>query len=194
MERRVAGVTALDNMLRLLAHSDDKTHSVSNFQIAYALNHAGELWLRYHVDAEPAYIVIEEAKSVAERADKLWESTCFECFVKRPTDRGYIELNFSTARRWAAYSFQEYRGGMQNQSLSATPDIYQDFSDSHFALEARLQLPERFIGQEIDMAITAIIAEKDGAKSHWSLAHPPGKPDFHHEACFALKLAPPLRP
>ena len=31
----------------------------------------------------------------------------------------------------------------------------------------------------------------DGGISYWALAHPPGKPDFHHPDSFALTLPPP---
>lgn len=40
-------------------------------------------------------------------------------------------------------------------------------------------------------AISAVIEETDGTKSYWALAHPPGRPDFHHSDCFALELAAP---
>jgi len=30
--------------------------------------------------------------------------------------------------------------------------------------------------------------ETNGRLSYWALAHPPGKPDFHHPDCFALEL------
>jgi hypothetical protein len=33
-----------------------------------------------------------------------------------------------------------------------------------------------------------VIEETNGRKSYWALAHPPGKPDFHHSDCFALGL------
>jgi hypothetical protein len=38
------------------------------------------------------------------------------------------------------------------------------------------------------MGISAILVERDGRKSYWALAHPPGEPDFHHPDCFALEL------
>ena len=38
------------------------------------------------------------------------------------------------------------------------------------------------------IALSAVIETRDGAKSYWALKHPPGKPDFHHPDCFALKL------
>lgn len=37
-------------------------------------------------------------------------------------------------------------------------------------------------------AITAVIEETDGTKSYWALAHPAGKPDFHHPDGFVLEL------
>jgi hypothetical protein len=38
-----------------------------------------------------------------------------------------------------------------------------------------------------------VVLEEDGgalsgALSYWALRHPPGKPDFHHPAGFALEL------
>ena len=41
------------------------------------------------------------------------------------------------------------------------------------------------------LALSAVIEELDGTKSYWALAHPPGKPDFHHPDCFALTLGAP---
>ena len=38
-------------------------------------------------------------------------------------------------------------------------------------------------------AVSAVIEETDGTRSFWSLAHPPGKPDFHHRDSFALELS-----
>ena len=47
-----------------------------------------------------------------------------------------------------------------------------------------------FIGCDVVVPFT-VIEELDGTKSYWALAHPPGKPDFHHPDCFALTLAAP---
>jgi hypothetical protein len=33
-----------------------------------------------------------------------------------------------------------------------------------------------------------VIEAADGGKSYWALAHPPGRPDFHHAAGFAAHL------
>jgi hypothetical protein len=41
-----------------------------------------------------------------------------------------------------------------------------------------------------ELGLSVVLEEKNGAKSYWALAHPPGKPDFHHEDCFAHELWP----
>jgi len=40
------------------------------------------------------------------------------------------------------------------------------------------------------MAVRAIgvIEETSGRLSYWALAHPSGKPDFHHADCFACEI------
>ena len=38
------------------------------------------------------------------------------------------------------------------------------------------------------VGLSAVIEETSGRKSYWSLAHPPGKADFHHSDCFAHAL------
>jgi hypothetical protein len=40
----------------------------------------------------------------------------------------------------------------------------------------------------VGIGLTAVLEQTDGTKSYWALAHPPGKPDFHDPACFALEF------
>jgi hypothetical protein len=44
------------------------------------------------------------------------------------------------------------------------------------------------------LGLSAVIAEADGRMAYWALAHPAGRPDFHHPDCFALDLPAPVRP
>jgi hypothetical protein len=39
------------------------------------------------------------------------------------------------------------------------------------------------------LGVAAVIEETSGRKSYWALAHPPGKPDFHHPDSFAHVLS-----
>ena len=179
-------------MLRLLPHPDAGPGKVEGFAVGLSLDADGRLWLRYHVDMPLDALVTGEPRAEIERADELWRSTCFEAFLRRPGEPGYAEFNFAPDYRWAAYRFDAYREGMENMVLDGAPEFGIDISDSHFALEVELTLPDGYRGVALDIALTAIVEEAGGTKSYWALAHPDGKPDFHHEACFALKLAPPL--
>jgi hypothetical protein len=40
------------------------------------------------------------------------------------------------------------------------------------------------------LGLSAVIEDKAGHMSYWALAHPPGKPDFHHMDCFAYEFSP----
>ena len=44
------------------------------------------------------------------------------------------------------------------------------------------------------LGLSAVIEDTSGRKSYWALAHPPGKPDFHHADCFAHEFSPVVQP
>ncbi len=171
----------------LICHSDTPPLTAAAITVASELQANGRLWLRYHVECALDSMVIG-APQRPERTDGLWTSTCFELFVAGRGD-GYCEYNFAPSSQWAAYSFSGYRADMQQLPMEP-PEIGLDASASHIALEASLFLPcaPSIIG------LSAVIHEEGDIKSYWALAHPPGKPDFHHPDCFVLHLAPPERP
>ena len=120
--------------------------------------------------------------------DELWRTTCFELFIGRGGD-SYAELNLSPSGAFAAYHFDHYRTGMRPIALPA-PDLLLDVGRERLTLTARFpadSLPWDYDGR---IGISAVIEEMLGRKSYWALAHPPGKPDFHHHDCFALMLPP----
>jgi hypothetical protein len=122
------------------------------------------------------------------RTDELWKSTCLEVFI-RGTGDGYREYNFSPSGAWAAYDFQGYREGMRKPDFARMPEVYDRSSDGdECLLTVRIAVEPVLTGK---IALSAVIEERDGTKSYWALAHPPGQPDFHHPACFAATLAAP---
>ena len=77
-----------------------------------------------------------------------------------------------------------------------TPKIEVDSSDDAFELRAELaldRLPDLPPDAPWQLGLSAVIEEAGGRLSYWALAHPPGRPDFHHSDCFALELAAALR-
>ncbi|MBC9031962.1 DOMON-like domain-containing protein [Sphingomonas sp. JC676] len=126
------------------------------------------------------------------RADGLWQTTCFELFVRPEGAEGYFEFNFSPSSQWAAYSFAAHRTGRQNLEVSVEPHIGAVRTEAGFKLEVDVDFSE--LANRICTAnLTAVIEEADGTKSYWALAHPPGEPNFHDPACFTLEL-PAARP
>ena len=119
-----------------------------------------------------------------ERADELWQTTCFEAFLAT-ADGGYHELNFSPSTAWAVYRFDGYRAGMRASDELGVPRIETSEGDGGHELVAAF-------GTNPDatrLGLSAIVQDLDGTKSWWALAHPAGRPDFHHAACFAFDLS-----
>jgi hypothetical protein len=125
------------------------------------------------------------------RAHELWQQTCFEAFVRAPPSTAYYEFNFAPSMQWAAYRFSAYRHEMSVANEISAPRIEVQSRDELYELQASLELgglsslPSDAVWQ---LALSAVIEETSGRKSFWALAHPPGKPDFHHSDCFAYEL------
>jgi hypothetical protein len=55
-------------------------------------------------------------------------------------------------------------------------------------MHAVLTLPRLEEAAIWQLDLAAVIEERGGRISYWALAHPPGKPDFHHSDCFTLEF------
>jgi len=173
---------------RLIAHPDHPPTTVKGVAAQLTVTGEGELLLRFRVEGHEQLLIPPFAG--LGRADELWRTTCFELYVQGEGTTGYVEFNFSPSRRWAAYSFTDYREGMRELPLGHEPVCEIAEGERFFVMDVRLSaatLPP----QPWTVGLSAIIEEEGGAKSYWALAHAAGKPDFHHPACFALTIAAP---
>jgi len=150
---------------------------------------AGELTLSYVVAGRIGDLLLPPiAESV--RSDELWRHTCFEAFVAASPGAGYFEFNFAPSTRWAVYRFDGYRSGMRVAAEIAAPRIFVQSAPDCFTLQANIDL-SRFQRDRWRLGLAAVIEQASGDKSYFALAHPSGKPDFHHPDCFAAELPPP---
>jgi hypothetical protein len=147
------------------------------------------LRIEYALTGELDRVVIPPSV-IGDRADGLWQHTCFEAFIRVP-GAGYVEHNYSPSENWAAYRFDGYREGMQPAYPS--PYIHVERDDGRLGLTAYVELGALSAWPDA-IGLSAVIEEANGTKSYWALKHPPGKPDFHHPDCFALELPAPVRP
>ncbi len=127
-----------------------------------------------------------------QRADGLWQDTCFEAFLKAQEPlAGYYEFNFSPSGTWAIYRFDAYRVGMEAVSATEPPAISLRHNAGRFELDALITLdglPMLAETTDIRLALSAVLKDKLGRVSYWACAHPPGKPDFHHPDSFVCTL------
>jgi hypothetical protein len=154
------------------------------------LAHDGALSFTYAVSGDVARVRLPPARE-PRRAERLWEHTCFEAFV-RVRGAAYYELNWSPSGEWAVYRFDDYRAGMTEAEIQRPPGIELRPRAFGFELNVTLSLSEmsEAIGcSKLQIALAAVIEDADGRRSYWALAHPSERPDFHHPGGFVLELA-----
>ena len=178
--------------LPLIPHPETPGTAVKSISVSWSRAPLGReshgLALDYLVEGYLDEIVLPP-RAPWQRRDGLWEHSCFEAFVREKDRDGYLEFNLSPSEEWAAYCFDAYRLGMRD--ARAEPMLGGRVIEGMFEMGAAfdVDLPLNTIWQ---LGLAAIIEEKGGTRSFWALAHPPGKPDFHHPDCFVLDLPPPV--
>ena len=166
------------------------TDPMPDFKVWASVDHAASLGpvattnIWFGIGAPADRFVMPDG-SDGERADALWQTTCFEAFLRVHGAEDYREWNFAPSGRWAAYDFTGYREGMTAPDVMP-PYVRMEDNFTWWALGATIGVPA---DQEWALGLSAVLEEKDGTKSYWALAHPADKPDFHHPDCFAARLA-----
>jgi len=170
----------------LICHPKSDANGVESLTVTISHAQNGEIRIIYRVAGALETLEIA-APAAADRVDGLWKSTCFELFVCYSKDSSYLEYNFAPSGQWAAYQFARYRDAMSELETSA-PSIEVKQNGNIHTLSASLQLPVAWRARKLSAGISAVVATKNGDISYWAVAHPPGKPDFHHRDCFAVQL------
>ncbi len=182
---------------RLIPHAD--SHCAAAFSL---LAHAraerpGVLCLQFTLSGELSALRIAPAGAPA-RTDELWRHTCFEAFVRRAGEPGYLEFNFSPSGAWQSYRFSDYRQGALPAELPASPHLTIGMReragaaqrDEALVLEALVALPAPYgdAPRGVQLALSAVVEDEEGSLSYWALRHAAGRADFHHPDAFALML------
>ncbi|HBR83499.1 MAG TPA: hypothetical protein DD861_04765, partial [Erythrobacter sp.] len=69
-------------------------------------------WLTLRWRIEAAHDLVLPGFAGKGRADGLWQTTCFELFLRPDGGTAYHEFNLSPSERWNAYRFSAPRDGM----------------------------------------------------------------------------------
>jgi hypothetical protein len=203
--------------LSLEPHPDTPCPPLTGVEVELARLRPMKLALRYVLRGAAHNVRLKPRPG---SAGALWEHTCFEAFFKVAGEEEYLEFNLAPSGDWAAYRFRGYREGMapapgveaailgsdqRRKPMEAEWrallkeagfDTLERFEPSFVSLKAAVTLDPAmslFLDRPWRLGLSAVVEENNGRLSYWALAHPPGKPDFHHPDCFQLEL-PAARP
>jgi hypothetical protein len=140
----------------------------------------------YEVRGDIARLDIPAARQPL-RTDDLWRGTCFEAFVRTPRAVAYDEFNFSPSGEWAAWRFERYRTGRVELEVAAVPEVICEHDDGHLRLTVVVGRCDRSAA-EFEIGLSAVLRDREGQICYWALRHADGKPDFHHDDAFAVRL------
>jgi hypothetical protein len=192
-----ANVIGSDVRMRqeLALHRDSPCLAATHIEVEVTHLPASRLALSYIVTGKISDIRLPPVMPTAP-GDELWRHTCFEAFVRASSEDEYYEFNFAPSMQWAAYRFRGYRNARCVASEIGAPTIEVKSAPDRYTLQASLDLSLSRLPRKTSwrLGLSAVIEETSGCKSYWALAHPPGKPDFHHADSFSHELSPVVQP
>ena len=123
------------------------------------------------------------------RMDRLWEETCLEFFLGEEGSERYWEFNLSPAGHWNVYRFASYRKAMREEPAFASLPFRVRTEPEALRLSLDVDLGKIIPAERtIEVAVSAVVKTASGDTSHFALAHPGPRPDFHRRDGFALNL------
>ena len=164
--------------------------AASGFRLGGHIAREGSaLAIRYELSGPLETLLIPAGAPSPRRRDELWKHTCLECFLAAPGKARYWEVNLSPSGDWNLYGLSGYRSGLTPvHSIEALP-ITVEREERRLALEVRLDLAWISSPLEpLEVAICAVLEQRDGRLSHWALVHGGSGPDFHRRESFLIHL------
>ncbi|MEM8614457.1 MAG: DOMON-like domain-containing protein [Cyanobacteria bacterium P01_H01_bin.105] len=121
------------------------------------------------------------------RRDHLWKNTCFEFFIGLPESPRYWEVNTAPNGDWNVYRFDDYRQAMVAEpACKQVASTWQPLTKGYY-LTIELPTDEWLsLEQPLELGVSTVL--KTDSISHWALAHPGQKPDFHRRDSFSIAV------
>ena len=104
----------------LACHPEHPPLAVSRVEARIIGRDANWLRVRWRIEGSQSLVVPMFAGKG--RADELWQTTCFELFLKPEGGQAYLEINLSPSERWNAYDFAAYRSEMAERPFPREPE------------------------------------------------------------------------
>ena len=126
------------------------------------------------------------------RRDGLWQHTCLEWFIARPGDQAYWEFNLAPNGDWNVYALCGYRQGLRaDPAYGALPLLTCNDQQGGNDFRVRAPLPAALAAAQpgaLELAVTAVVEQRNGALSYWALHHGGSEADFHRRDGFRLRI------
>ena len=147
------------------------------------------LAIRFELSGNLQEIVIPPLANAPSRKDRLWEQTCFECFLAPVGACRHWELNLSPAGHWNVYRFEDYRRGMGEEAAMRSLPFRVHGGQDSLQISLELDLSSILAGESaLDVGVSAAILSTAGGLTHLALTHPGHQPDFHRRDGFISSL------
>ncbi len=146
------------------------------------------LFLKYALNRHLDEVFLPTPKRAPERKWDLWESTCFEFFIKKSGAKNYLEFNFSPEHDWNLFFLSDVRvnEGEENSFTGDRLEFKSQRAGSLYTLEVAVRLAglKVFSGlspmeEPLEVGISTVIKKTSGELEYWALTHPEEEPDFH---------------
>jgi hypothetical protein len=144
------------------------------------------LILQYEITGAIESILMAE-REYPTRQMGLWGTTCFECFLGVPGQDWYWEVNLSAAGHWNVFKLDGYRSGLREELAIEELTILIDRST--FSLETQFDLSLLGLeNSELELSVTAVMADKLDEISYWAVCHAGVEADFHLRDSFVIRV------
>jgi hypothetical protein len=177
----------------LVPHPDGTAAALRAITVIARREAPALLCLRYRLEGELAGLRVPPP-AAGGFALGLWQHTCFEAFIAAEGARAYHEINLSPSGEWAAFAFSAYREINALDVERIAPRLATRTGAGGLELDATLRvdaLSPAYVTAPLRLNLAAVVESAGGALSYWSLAHRPGRPDFHREDSRSLRLVAP---
>ncbi|MEM7725286.1 MAG: DOMON-like domain-containing protein [Cyanobacteria bacterium P01_A01_bin.45] len=156
---------------------------------AIARNENNLLDIYYVLQGDLTKIEIPEVADIPARENELWETTCFEFFIGIKNSLRYWEFNLSPTGNWNIYKFNGYRQGMREEPKISLLPFHVEHQLDNFSLKLQLDLDKLVpIRQKLNIAISAVVKDKNRNISYWALKHCGDVADFHLRNSFNIEI------
>lgn len=162
--------------VKLVPHPEDGKQPVASIRVGFDV-HDADWRLSFEVFGEIALLHLPPVHGVR-AGDRLWEHSCFECFIGKPT-HGYREINLAPNGACAGYDFTGYRSGRRPFRETVIAHAESRQREGRYRLDCVLS--NAVVPDTATHLGFAVIIEVPGqGLRYWALQHAPGAPDFHH--------------